>query len=63
MSLTGTGDFTFLLLVHVQTIPEDDSYKRKAQEVHSGSEQADPRFVSANYVDLCKLYLIDGVCA
>ena len=44
-----TLNFSFLLLVHVQTIPEDDSYKRKAQEVHSGSEQADPRFVSANY--------------
>ena len=58
-----TLNFSFLLLVHVQTIPEDDSYKRIAQEVHSGSEQADPRFVSANYVDLCKLYPIDGVCA
>ena len=44
-----TLNFSFLLLVHVQTIPEDDSYKRKGQEVHSGSEQADPRFVSANY--------------
>ena len=28
-----TLNFSFLLLVHVQTIPEDDSYKRKAQEV------------------------------